>query len=107
MHVGKPEMVIKFLERNELDARLPFSEEQLSDILQEDVKLFLRSQWDFLAHIFRRDHHQHIPDSHVLPFLVEKTLDELEGGFGAIPEITIASTMQALISDHVEYADRR
>ncbi len=97
----KPNSMTKFLERNELDARLPFSQEQLSDILQEDGKLFLRSQWDFLPHIFQRDYHQHIPNSYVLPFLVEKTLDELEGAFGVISEITITSSMQALITDHV------
>ena len=100
IHIGKPDSMTKFLERNDLDARLPFSQEQLSDILQGDGKLFLRSQWDFLPHIFQRDHHQHIPDSHVLPFLIEKTLDELEGGFGAISEVTIASSMQALIPEH-------
>ena len=99
VHIGKPNSMTKFLERNELDARLPFGQEQLSEILHEDAKLFLRSQWDFLPHIFQGDHHQHIPDSYVLPFLNDKRLDELEGGFGAISEVTVASSMQALIPD--------
>lgn len=100
VHIGKPHSVRDLLERNELDARLPFGQEQLSDILQEDAKLFLRSQWDFIPHIFQRDRHQHIPDHYVLPFLIEKTLDELEGGFGAISEVTIASSMQALVPNY-------
>ena len=101
IHIRKPDTMTRFLERNELDARLPFSQEQLSDMLHEDGKLFLRCQWDFLPHIFQRDHHQHIPDSYVLPFLMDKNLDGLEGGFGNISEIKIASSMQALITDHV------
>lgn len=101
VHIQQPNAVIHFLERDELDARLPFSQELLSDILREDGKIFFRSQWDFIPHIFRRGHHQHIPKSYILPFLAEKPRDELEGGFGAISEITIASSMQALVTDQV------
>ena len=100
VHIRKPNSMIKFLEHNELDARLPFGQQQLSDILGGDAKLFLRSQYDFLPHIFRRDHHQQIPDSYILPFLHEKSMDDLEGGFGAISEVAIASSMQALVPNH-------
>ena len=100
VHIRKPNSMIMFLERNELDARLPFGEQQVSDILGGDAKLFLRSQYDFLPYIFRRDHHQHIPDSYILPFLHEKRMDDLEGGFGAVSEVTIAYSMQALVNNH-------
>ncbi|KAL9043843.1 MAG: hypothetical protein Q9214_002981, partial [Letrouitia sp. 1 TL-2023] len=98
IHIGRPGSMIEFLERTELDTRLPFSQEQVSDILGEDGKIFFRSQWDFLPHFFQRGHHRRIPDNYVLPFLRETTLDELEGGFGVISEIAIASSMQQLMT---------
>ena len=94
--------MIKFLERDELDARLPMTKDQLSNIIPQDAAAFFRSQWGFLPFVLQRSPHQHIHnDSFILPFLTERTLDDLEGGFGAISEITMASSMQALVPNQV------
>ena len=94
--------MVKFLEQNELDARLPMTKDQLSDIIPQDAAAFFKNQWGFLPYIFQRNHHQHINnDSFILPFLRDQTLDDLEGGFGVISEITIAPSMQAMVPGQV------
>ena len=101
IHIRKPDSIVAFLERNELDRRLPFNQQQVLDILPEDGTSFFKNQWEFVPFIFQRDYHQHIPDGYVLPFLTDTRLEELEGGFGAISEVTIASSMQKLVANDV------
>ena len=93
--------MILFLERNELDARLPMNKAQLSEIIPDAMISFFKTQWDFLPPVFKRDHHQHINDNLVLPFVKEQVLDELEGGFGSISQISISPSMQNMVSHQV------
>ena len=80
LHLGRSNEVVKFLERNELDTRLPMTKDQLSNIIPQDAAAFFKDQWGFLPYISQRDPHQHIHnDNIVLPFLKDRTLDDLEG----------------------------
>ena len=102
LHLGRSSEIVKFLERQELDARLPMTKDQLSDIIPQDAAAFFKDQWGFLPYIFQRSPHQHIHnDNFVLPFLKDQILDELEGGFGAISEVTMAPSMQAMVPAQV------
>ena len=104
LHLGRSDEIAKFLERNELDARLPMTKDQLSHIIPQDAAAFFKDQWGFLPYIFQRNPHQHIHnDNFVLPFLKDRTLDDLEGAFGAISEVTIAPSMQAMVPDQVRW----
>ena len=104
LHLRRSSEMVKFLERNQLDARLPMTKDQLSDIIPEDAAAFFKDQWGFLPYIFQRNLHQHIHSDHfVLPFLEDRALDDLEGGFGAISEVTIAPSMQAMVPDQVSW----
>ena len=105
LHLGRSNEIAKFLERNELDARLPMTKDQLSDIIPQDAAAFFKGQWGFLPYILQRNPHQHIHnDNFVLPFLTDRTLDDLEGGFGVISEVTIAPSMQAMVPDQVRWS---
>ena len=102
LHMRCSMEMVKFLEQNELDSRLPMSKDQLSDIIPQDAAAFFKNQWGFLPYILQRNHHQHINhDSFILPFLRDQTLDDLEGGFGVISEITIAPSMQTMVRSQV------
>lgn len=85
--------MILLLEGNELDARLLVSKGQLSEIIPDAMISFFKIQWDFLPHVFKLDHHQHTNDNLVLPFVKERVLDELEGGFGSISQISLSPSM--------------
>lgn len=105
LHLRRSHEITKFLERNELDARLPMTKDQLSDIIPQDAAAFFKDQWGFIPYIFQRNPHQHIHnDNFVLPFLKDRTLDDLEGGFGAMSEVTIAPSMQAMVPDQVRWS---
>ena len=104
LHLGRSSKIHQFLERNELDARLPMTKDQLSEIIPEDAAAFFKDQWGFLPYIFQRNPHQHIHnDNFVLPFLKDRTLDDIEGGYGAMSEVTIAPSMQAMVPDQVSW----
>lgn len=75
-----------------LDAKLPFSIEELEDILKDDLLAsdFDERQWKVLSPLFRFDRtHRELKHQTILPFIDVKKLKNGEGGCGTVTKVTL------------------
>jgi len=98
--IGAEEDIEHFIERGELDARLPLSDTTVQEVLKTKYAAFLEIQWEFIPYRFARGHRL-LRDKHILPITKETRLSELDGSFGAISRIEIPSSMQHFVQTKV------
>lgn len=81
-------MIVQFFKHDQLvptplDSRLPFSQEELTNIVPDIASEFFERQWEFCAPIFSKGVlHRELHDSIHLPFVSEKSYGA--GGFGDV-----------------------
>ena len=90
-------LILKFMRKDQmlqtsLDARLPFSLNDLNRILQDKslAHEFDRGQWEVLSPLFRPDRsHRELEAKTILPFVREEPIPGAKGGFGIVSKVTL------------------
>ena len=96
-------LMIKFLDREELDEKLPMNHMTLKKIIGEPADKFYREQWEFTPIILPKRRHRQIDDEAVLPFMHEEHLRDRDGSFGTIYRFIMESNMQRFFHTEVFY----
>ncbi len=77
---------------NNVDARLPFSIDELKLVIKDDLLAgeFFRRQWELLSPLFRPDRtHRELKHQNNLPFIQEMQIPHGEGGCGIVTKVTL------------------
>ena len=90
-------LILDFMRKDQmlqtsLDARLPFSLNDLNRILQDKSLAhdFDRGQWEVLSPLFRPDRsHRELEAKTILPFIHEEPILGAKGGFGIVSKVTL------------------
>ena len=97
----KESLIRHFIEHDqfqtgELDAKLPFYQIQLQDIVDEkSARLFCQKQWAFIAPHFRNDlSYRALEDDVILPFISSRFVGS--GGFGKVFEVVLERSHQGV-----------
>lgn len=95
---GHPvELILNFMRgdqmlQNNLDAKLPFSVDELKLVIRDDLLAgeFFRRQWELLSPLFRSDRtHRELKHQTILPFVQEMQIPHGEGGCGIVTKVTL------------------
>ncbi|KAF8526172.1 kinase-like domain-containing protein [Trichophaea hybrida] len=93
--------LIKFIEHDVLDSKLPLEENLASRIVENVGWDFAHNaQWEFLPKTLEKemsDYHSHIPDQVILPFINETRIGE--GNFGEVFEMSVLPSLQTMIPE--------
>ena len=99
--IRQEKLISRFIEHNELDARLPMEKSQVLRVSDKiDQRFWTEAQWEFLPHKFSKtDYHNVLHDKIILPFTTE--IKVTEGASGEIYKSTIATRQQSLLPPNV------
>lgn len=101
--IQRPETIVDFVDKQELDDRLPFKENDLPSI-NPDVPQFFDAQWAFLPVYLREGGFRKFRDREVLPFQTESAEPSLDGSFGVISKVTIDPSMHDFVPEQCKEA---
>lgn len=98
--IRRPEVIIDLVDKQELDSRLPFDKNSLSDIASSAPQFF-DAQWAFLPVSLTLHGFRIIRPKEVIPFTSDTAKPEMDGSFGTISKVTIEPLLQSLVPEAV------
>jgi hypothetical protein len=98
--IQKPEAVVDFVDKHELDDRLPFRVNDLPNI-SPDIPQFFDVQWAFLPVFLRKGDFRKFRHKEIIPFKSELGEPDLDGSSGAISKVTIEPSLHDFVEEQV------
>jgi hypothetical protein len=104
--IRNPAAIVDFVDRQELDSRLPFKATDLR-IINLDISQFFDAQWVFLPVFLRKGRFRKLRDREVIPFETEEKKPELDGSYGSISQVTVDRSMHDFTPEQVSITARK
>ena len=89
--------LVRFIENDVLDSRLPFDEATLHHVIPEAAKRFECLQYEYLAYRFQRgQYHKRLSEKQILPYTRQEKIGG--GGFSTVYRVRVHSSHQNFMS---------
>ena len=90
--------LVRFIENDVLDSRLPLDDVALKHVIPEAVKRFECLQYKYLAYQFRRgQYHKRLSEKQILPYIRQEKIGG--GGFSTVYRVRVHSSHQNFMSN--------